>query len=216
MIISENDVCKGYFKCHNSNTCLSLHSVCDKVTHCPEADDERFCDIQQVDGCSVASMSYTCSNLILDASTTFMDIPFSRETRQLDVSAQPIHEIRGPLNFPRLLTLNMSRCSIRSLMFRKSSILINLVNLKTLDMSFNAIQAIYDHTFSSMKNLKILSLNGNGLLSVIEMDGFQGLVSLLSLTVKGCNVGSLKSSVFGDLQSLENLAISSQQVCIST
>ena len=214
MIISETDVCKGYVKCHNSNTCLSLHSVCDKVTHCPEADDERFCDIQQIDGCIVASMSYKCSNLILNASTTFLDLPFSRETRQLDISRQPIHEIRGSLPFPRLLTLNISRCSIRSLMFRKTSILVYLVNLRTLDMSFNAIKTIYDHTFSSMNNLKSLSLNGNGLLGDIEIAGFNGLDQLRILTLKGCDVGILKSSVFRDLHSLENLAISSQQVCI--
>ena len=216
MIISENDVCKGYFKCHHSNTCLSLHSVCDKVTHCPEADDERFCDIQQIDGCIVASMSYKCSNLILNASTTFLDLPFPRETRHLDVSGQPIHEINGSLTFPKLLTLNMSRCSILSLMFRNSSILMYLVNLKTLDMSFNAIKTIDDRTFSSLNNLKSLNLNGNYLLVKIEIDGFKGLGNLLSLTLKESNVDTLKSSVFSDLQSLENLAISSKQVCIST
>ncbi|XP_071479554.1 uncharacterized protein [Diadema antillarum] len=55
----------GSYRCHGYTTCITQDEVCDEVIHCPEKDDELFCDLQNTGLSEIVSESFVDNGNIL-------------------------------------------------------------------------------------------------------------------------------------------------------
>ncbi|XP_072165321.1 uncharacterized protein [Diadema setosum] len=55
----------GSYRCHGHGTCITQDEVCDEVIHCPEKDDELFCDLQNTGLSEIVSGSFLDNGNIL-------------------------------------------------------------------------------------------------------------------------------------------------------
>ncbi|XP_071496666.1 uncharacterized protein [Diadema antillarum] len=55
----------GSYRCHGYTTCITQDEVCDEVIHCPEKDDELFCDLQNTGLSEIVSGSFVDNGNIL-------------------------------------------------------------------------------------------------------------------------------------------------------
>lgn len=80
----------------------------------------------------------------------------------------------------------------------------HLENLEHLDLSYNKIGKIEDHTFKNLSKLITLYLNNNELTSVPD---FSGLTQIKELDISHNYIGDISNATFDYLPSLENLKI---------
>ena len=62
-VATTNVSCLGYYRCRGSGSCVHVTHVCDGVIHCPEKDDEMYCDLTCPQGCRCEGYAYVCSRM---------------------------------------------------------------------------------------------------------------------------------------------------------
>ena len=144
--------CPGYYRCRDSTVCLHPDHVCDGVLQCPQQDDEQLCWSPACpDACRCQGLAFVCTANFSASSHPAL--------RYLDASGSGMtpHDLNR--NF-YLIALRLSNSSLRNLEA------LTFPNLKSLDLSWNAISYINMQSLRFMKSLKFLSLSGNPLVTV--------------------------------------------------
>ncbi|XP_072165322.1 uncharacterized protein [Diadema setosum] len=167
-----NFVCPpGSYRCHGYSTCITQDEVCDEVIHCPEKDDELFCE-PCPDGCHCEGLSFDCS--IATANTTTL----SPDTRKLDLQNTGLSEI-VPGSFVdngNILHLNLSGNNISRLV---QGSLRGLQRLTKLILQGNPLDDVSPRTFYNLSNLQELDVRETSIrLTTSGLDLFHGLQSL--------------------------------------
>ncbi|KAL8566547.1 hypothetical protein ACOMHN_009761 [Nucella lapillus] len=239
--------CPGFYRCRNSHICLAPAYMCDGHFQCPERDDELFCSIPCPVSCTCYGFAFICSN----PST----VSFSSELRYLEITYGDVHpsNLKNNVN---LVYLSLKNCGIKELGQ------LNFPNLLSLDLSHNVILTMSTATFAMLKNLASLSLGHNPLLSndpffhadsevfsirILDLSGitilewydsfltifpnlqhlnmsecelttmtekgFQTLSSLRSLDLGGCPMETFYPGVFKNLQQLKYINTDNDKLC---
>jgi hypothetical protein len=152
----------------SSKQCLPFEQVCDDVIHCRNGDDERLCNSVCPEKCNCTGDVINCHA----ANISMSDISsLTAQARSLDLSINPqVKKIpEQNLNFPYMLRLNISSCSIHYIDGRA---FFDLKNLLSLDLSNNRIQQLPDMVFSELRHLTYLNLDRNIELTVISSTVF--------------------------------------------
>ncbi len=203
---SENFECPGFYKCHDSNVCLSHSDICDGESQCPQEDDEWHCGFTCPRECSCSDLTYFCQGNQLVTVPTRVD----KKARKLDLSHNRIfvEEItfRGFFWLGKLLLRSNNITSIFPQSFS------DLVNLFLLDLSHNDLRAILPGTFDKLNNLNTLNLQGNRFLTSVEHDSFRGLTKLPILSLEGMSIEVLNNDIFMGLDSLLELRLSNNSI----
>ena len=143
--------CAGLYRCLDSAVCLHTDYLCDGCAQCPQRDDEWLCDMTCPSQCLCQGHAFQCPQ------------PFSAhlfpQLRYLDAKGSGMmpSDLR---NNTYIININLANCSISSF---AGAI---FTNVKFMDLSFNQMTNIAVQTFLSLRNLQILSLQGNPLTSI--------------------------------------------------
>ena len=174
----DNYTCTGYYRCRGSKVCLHADHVCDGVLQCPQYDDELLCEeITCPDVCRCQGLAFICS-----ANFSASSYP---ALRYLDASGSGMTP--GDLSHNDfLIHLRLSDCRIAM-----QSIL-ELPNLRHLDLSRNELTRIDMQHFHSLNNLRVLVLSGNPLLEITNTDS----LGLGTIVLQDINLSRTSLSVF--------------------
>ncbi|XP_041482732.1 uncharacterized protein LOC121429653 isoform X2 [Lytechinus variegatus] len=206
----------GSYQCHGQLFCISHDHVCDDVIHCPEQDDELFCE-QCPGGCTCVGLSFSCHPDSVDF------IVFPRQLRKLslvcDVLADPcnasltivtnddVTDGRGnslvPLTMPYLITLSLESSSLEEIQlgaFQENK------NLLDLNLAGNNVKSIFRGTFEGLHRIQTLNLSANPL-SVVEAGAFGNLTLLQELDIRGTDIAVTTNIGHDMFLGLENLQI---------
>lgn len=140
-----------------------------------------------------------------------LDFGHDSQLETLDVAINFIGgvEPRSFDDLSHLQTLNISHNTIKNLSF--FSILTQLQNLTTLDVSFNALQEIAPLQLFKLNSLRHLNLSDNFLLELGDK-ALTGLFSLKHLQLNDNRLKRLHRNAFSQLFDLEYLDLSSNQL----
>nr|KAG5687046.1 hypothetical protein BaRGS_002419 [Batillaria attramentaria] len=56
-------ICPGFYRCYGSGSCVHADYVCDGIYHCPNKDDERYCDLDCPKNCTCEGHAFTCRQM---------------------------------------------------------------------------------------------------------------------------------------------------------
>ncbi|KAK3758358.1 hypothetical protein RRG08_004179 [Elysia crispata] len=149
--------CIDMFKCRDSSVCLHASQVCDLFPDCPLFDDETLCpeELQCPSNCTCVRHEFTCEELPGDD-------PLYYKLRSLDMSNSS-RNLTGldlsPLQRYNLVFLNLSTIILRRLRPAR----LQMINLLTLDLSFNELDYLHPQIFIFTNQLRHLHLQGNEL-----------------------------------------------------
>ncbi|XP_071500007.1 relaxin receptor 1-like [Diadema antillarum] len=205
----------GFFPCGNLTQCVAQEFQCDDVDHCPNAADEKNCEILEgwnedfdvlhrvsvgevkfvnecalayyPDGCTCKRLTLlACSNLSL--SRVPPGIP-SNVTR-LHLKYNEIEHIDNETfaNFPSLVFLNLLGNRLQEIPRNSFG---NLHQVTKLYLSENNISSIERGAFLGLNSLNWLFLQGNSLRS-LEAGMFSGLEQLYWLDLRDNKISDLK------------------------
>ena len=147
-------VCPGLYRCRGSTVCLHIDHLCDGWPQCPQRDDEWLCNMTCPEGCLCQGHGLLCTR------------PFSThifpQLRYLDAhgSGMAPSDLRNMTNY--ITYLNLAECSISVLPA------MSFPNLQHMDLSDNRLTSVDMDVFLKLENLKVLSLQGNPLRSVVS------------------------------------------------
>lgn len=200
--------CSHNYRCKWSKMCLPIDQICDGKQQCPHGDDEQQCDFKCPHNCTCVGHTAKCSDGSFNLSRT-RDITGS--TRFLDLSLnKDLKDVlkASYLDLMVLVSLNLSLCKIEELSrfaFRK------IRNVKSLDLSFNSIILIQNRTFSYLSHLRILRLEGNFDLTVIQPGAFETLSNIRDLNFSGARLEKISANTFAGL-SLQTIDLSNNSL----
>ena len=190
----EDPSCPGLYRCRGSTVCLHPTNVCDGWSQCPQHDDENFCNLTCPHTCECQGHSYLCRQPVI--------LSQHRELRFLYARNSGIQ--LSDLAFNTLLVyMNLARCRLTHIAN------ITLLNVRTLDLSFNHLESVIADDLHNFPKLTSLSLAGNPFTSVFSRDKHSTswtLPALLSLNLSSVEMRELDPSVlriFPNLQSLD-------------
>ncbi|XP_025085575.1 G-protein coupled receptor GRL101-like [Pomacea canaliculata] len=143
--------CPGYYRCRASHVCVHADHMCDGWPQCPQADDELVCNLTCPDTCVCHGLAFTC--------TDWFPVSQHLDLRFLDARSSGL-TLRDVSNNTMLVHLSLANCNITSLQA------VNLINLRSLDLSDNLIQVINSQFLWNFHKLQSLSLSGNPLVSL--------------------------------------------------
>ncbi|KAL8610881.1 hypothetical protein ACOMHN_056736 [Nucella lapillus] len=147
--------CPGYYRCRGEYICLHADHLCDGLFQCPRHDDELLCDLKCPLFCICHGFAFIC----------LYAFPASRYPQLRYLNADNLEmSFQNFANNHLLIYLTLRDCGIKEIGR------VNLPNLQTLYLDFNDIRTITSEEFSTMKNLRRLSLAFNKLLSLQAMD----------------------------------------------
>ena len=84
--------------------------------------------------------------------------------------------------------------------------LINLANLKTLDLGSCSLKVIEPNSFKTLSSLEKLELNNNAL-QKLDPDAFSGLANLRSLNLSSNELQNISKDTFKHLKKIESLSL---------
>ena len=87
----------------------------------------------------------------------------------------------------------------------------SLPNLSTLDLNQNRIRSIAPDTFLYNRELRILTIEGNGLMFMYD-GAFDGLTGLLSLSLVDNKLSHIGSHLFYDLENLYSMYLTNNSL----
>ena len=87
----------------------------------------------------------------------------------------------------------------------------SLNNLQVLDLSYNKLTKISQHSFSGLRNLKTLYLSGNMLL-YIEEKAFSPFGNLINLDLSGTFLNTVSKQMFAGLNNIRKLNLSKNDI----
>lgn len=198
----------GGYRCSTSKQCISPDQLCDGIAQCSGKDDEQLCNLFCPKKCKCAGYSVDCRAVNLKFRTV---LAFSYTTRQADLSSNP--DLRSALmssylSFTNMTKLNLSACDIETI---NGNGLLYLSSLQCLDIGYNRIKVLPNNTFSSLRNLAFLNLDGNFELQVIASTAFQGLYSIKNIRITGTNLKRIHMNTFSGL-TLISIDISNNKI----
>ena len=159
--------------------CLHPSHVCDGILQCPEQDDEVLCQPSCPSHCLCQGLAWVCPTK-------------TQQPLYLDIQGHPLTVLKQPryldaahsgmtlvelLPLKLLVRLDLSHCRISSISWgdynhtqedfetRNNAI---FPNLQHLDLSYNEILAIDFAEFLVLKNLKVLILSHNPIVSILN------------------------------------------------
>lgn len=93
----------------------------------------------------------------------------------------------------------------------ESELFVDLVNLRTIILSFNRLSEIKARTFKNLKKMLKLDLNGNKI-QYLHRDAFMDLVRLNELSLSSNNLETIEKGVFDSLRSLKKLILNHNRI----
>nr|KAG5697416.1 hypothetical protein BaRGS_008842 [Batillaria attramentaria] len=142
--------CPGLYRCRSSKVCLHPNHVCDGVNQCPENDDELLCGAGCPASCTCYGLAFYCDQSF--AASDYDSLRFL-EARGSGMTPGDV------ANNTMLIHLSLADCDLTHLDG------LNLPNLRSLDLSDNALTEITGQDLSQLRNLQSLILSGNPLTS---------------------------------------------------
>ena len=164
--------CPGFYRCRDSSVCLHHSQLCDDVPQCPQGEDEGLCDVACPGECRCQGLAFVCPQ------------PFPAERsprlRYLDAAGSSLKPGRMAEN--RYLSwLSLASCRLDSLP------LMELPNLRVLDLSHNQLVTLRVDSVLTLNNLRVLRLAGNPLVSFHsgQADAVHENLQVLDLSATG-------------------------------
>ena len=186
--------CSGLYRCRNSTVCLHSDHLCDGLFQCPQRDDEWLCDMTCPAQCLCQGHAFLCPQ------------PFSAhlfpQLRYLDArgSGMTPSDLKDTLNY--IIYLNLAECSVTALPDMK------FPNLQSIDLSNNRIATFDTKIFLRLENLKVLSLQGNPLTSVISKSTQLQNNALQRLDVSGTYLSVFDKHIVRNFPGLQYINVS--------
>ena len=204
-IAEESMTCPGYYRCQDFGMCVHPELLCDGIHHCPNKDDEKYCNVSCPGNCTCQGYAYSCR-------ATFN--PFNHtQVRYLDLSRAenpgPFLQYVHVLEFLRFL--NLSRCGLRSVALR------DMPQLNVLDLSHNHLKSLPSFNLSGLSGVTWLDLSGNPFVSVIDSTfvmfvRFASLTRLEMLALTGTDLVSIEDRALSSLTRLATLDLRSNRL----
>ena len=226
----ENFTCPGYYRCHDYGNCVHSDYVCDGIHHCPNKDDERYCELNCPQNCTCEGYAYKCQ--------VMLDPHQHLKTRFLDISGVVRPELNNIQIMEYLFHLNLSHCELYAVNLTSmpqleildlshnfltglhSVLFVDLTGLKRLLLSNNPFVRRLDSAFaqfvksSGLTNLNALTLTNTELRS-IEDHALRWLPKLSVLDIRGNDIADFDKNVFSGLVSLHMLYADNYKLCCS-
>ncbi|KAK7087894.1 hypothetical protein V1264_021886 [Littorina saxatilis] len=197
----DNVTCPGFYRCRSSSVCVHPDHLCDGWPQCPQRDDEWLCQAQCPSHCSCHGHAFVCSRPF--------PAPSFPQLRYLDASGSGMTMNDVSTNV-YLTWLRLASCGILELP------VMDLPNLRMLDLSDNQLTTLGIDVFLSLTNLVILRLAGNPLLSVTAGNNFTQQRTLQVLDLSGTFLTSLGSQSFSGFPELRTLNASNSKIEVIT
>ena len=187
--------CPGLYRCRGSLVCLHVQHVCDQVFQCPQHDDEVLCNTTCPQRCMCSGLSYFCSG-------QFQAERFT-SARYIDARGTGM-SLQDFVNNHLLIHLSLAMCQLTQMQ------VVQLPNLRSLDLSDNQLLAINVHYLRHLENLRILFLSRNPLRPQVftNLHTDTLLPELQVLDMSGTAVAHIDLSVFHHFLHLEVLNLS--------
>ena len=176
-------ICKGLLRCRGTTKCVHPGEVCDGVSHCPDADDEKLCDLGSCPyGCDCLSYSILCNSSTSDV-LPILPSAFIRHLTVVNSLNNSHLMFTNICSQEEFLFLNISRNHIaeicKPLKYAKKCRLYN--RLAIFDLSHNEIRHLLPLCFKTLTALIVISLAHNPI-HFVHMDSFVNpLISYISL-----------------------------------
>ena len=158
--------CPGFYRCRRSAVCLHPDYLCDNFPHCPQRDDEVFCNLTCPHTCSCFALSFYCQGRF-----TAQDFPLIRFLHAAGSGVHPGWLVHNTM----LVYLSLSQCEIPHLPP------MDFPNLQLLDLSRNNIAVFRSEDFINLRNLKVLKLTGNPIVYFVQRNQTLALPSLVEV-----------------------------------
>ena len=192
----DNYLCPDFYRCRGSKTCLHPRHLCDDVFQCPQNDDELYCGLTCPDYCLCYGQAFFCE-------APFSAVSF-QSVRFLDVRGTGMGFADVEKN-TMLVYLSLSNCRIAH--FNS----LDLVNLNTLDISYNELRKLNGRDIQRMENLQELSLAGNPLTAFL-LEDLPVMNKLRLLDLSDVKMPELRVRDFSIFPRLQHLNLSNSGV----
>ena len=149
--------CPGFYRCRTSTVCVHPDLVCDGVHHCPQFDDELFCDFTCPDECRCYGLAFTCVEAF--PASGYPQVRFLA-ARGSGMTARHL------ASNTMLIHLSLAKCSLATMPD------VDFPNLHSLDLSDNDIGVVRGSQLSHLPRLRVLFLSNNPMASVFPSDAF--------------------------------------------
>ena len=175
--------CPGFYRCLSSSVCVHADHLCDGWPQCPQRDDEWLCDDGCPPGCACQGHATVCSHPF--NVTSFPDL------RYLDAagSGMTLDDVTG---HAYLVWLSLARCGLHQVTE------MDLPNLRTLDLSQNRISLLHMDVFLVLKNVRVLRLSKNPIVSMVSEATDVMQSNLVAVDLSGTAMKRFNSSVLSN------------------
>ena len=195
-----NVSCPGYYRCQRVGICVHPRFLCDNIYHCPNKDDELFCNtICPSDrGCTCEGQAYRCSQMIEPLEHLHV--------RYLDLSHAAGVDLDNIHFMEYLSHLNLSFCHLSNITLG------DMPHLLTLDLSHSSLTRISSLNLTRLTGLLYLNLSNNPFVKILN-DAFTALLqkggmnSLRDLVMVNMSLEVIDNKPFSPLSELEYLDI---------
>ena len=196
----ENFTCPGFYRCYKTMNCVHPRHVCDGLPHCPNLDDEMYCQLQCPRNCTCEGFAYTCSAMF--------DVYQHLHVRYLDLSGVFDPLLADAQLMEYLHFLNLSSCQLRNVTLR------GLHHLRVLDLSRNFLTNLTSLTFQELFSLLHLNLSNNPLLpredpGISTFLGSAGVAKLRTLNLVNTSLNHMGKGSLAALNELAELDVRS-------
>ena len=202
-IPADNLTCPGFYRCYLSGQCVHPDFVCDGVYHCPNKDDERYCDVQCPAECVCEGHAFSCSRFF--NTTAFLHARYLDLSGAVDFSLNDIHFLE------LLLLLNLSHCNLDNVT------LVEMPQLQILDLSFNKLKNLSSLAFERLTGLWFLNISGNPLVQTLDSSFItfikqSGLTGLKQLSLRNTGISLIEDRALSALTELKRLDLRDNRI----
>ena len=185
--------CPGFYRCWDTAVCVHPDHICDGWPQCPRHDDELLCNLTCPHQCHCQGLAFLCREPF--PARDFPDLRYldaSGSGMKLGDLAENTYLISALLKFCRLTSVSE----------------VPLLNLRTLDLSENLLRVITMDVFLVMRNLKVLRLAGNPLVTLIGGNSSAPSVDVESIDISRTQLETFDSAAFEMFNTVKQLNIS--------
>ena len=185
--------CPGFYHCWDSAVCVHPDHICDGWPQCPRHDDELLCNLTCPRGCHCNGLTFICRQ------------PFPAKDfpglRYLDASGSGM-KIEDLTENSYLVMAFLTVCRLTSLSA------VNLPNLKTLDLAENLLRVISMDAFLLMRNLQVLRLAGNPLVTLTSGKSSASVAEIQSIDISQTHLETFDSAALQSFATVKLLNLS--------
>ncbi|XP_025097653.1 G-protein coupled receptor GRL101-like [Pomacea canaliculata] len=202
--------------CPHSCTCFGLSFICTKAVTLHEYPSLRYLDAK---GTGMTPASVKNNSLLIHLSLENCNLEELEDFSLpnlciLDLTGNNLSIIHsGQLKYlPNLKTLKLSGNPLASIFPRRSVIPTSHTRLRYLDLSDVRISTLDPSSFSPFPNLEVLNLSKTGV-DIVSGYGFQLLLNLRSVDLRGCPVQVFSHDLLRGLNLLETVFTDNYKLC---